>query len=104
MPARTASVNSKRKPAFDIEEYLKADGPRQTVTRYRRGQVIFAQGDAGHDVRYLQKGAIKLSVLSRIGKEAVVAMLVRATSSARACWRGNRFASAPRPRSRPGAC
>jgi CRP/FNR family cyclic AMP-dependent transcriptional regulator len=76
MPARTASVNSRRKPAFDVEEYLKADGPRQTVTRYRRGQVIFAQGDAGHDVRYLQKGAIKLSVLSRIGKEAVVAMLV----------------------------
>jgi CRP/FNR family transcriptional regulator, cyclic AMP receptor protein len=76
MPARTASVTSKRKPAFDVEEYLKADGPRQTVTRYRRGQVIFAQGDAGHDVRYLQKGAIKLSVLSRIGKEAVVAMLV----------------------------
>ena len=76
MPPRTASVNPKRKPAFDVEEYLKADGPRHPVTRYRRGQVIFAQGDAGHDVRYLQKGAIKLSVLSRIGKEAVVAMLV----------------------------
>jgi CRP/FNR family cyclic AMP-dependent transcriptional regulator len=76
MPPRTASVNPKRKPAFDVEKYLKADGPRHPVTRYRRGQVIFAQGDAGHDVRYLQKGAIKLSVLSRIGKEAVVAMLV----------------------------
>ena len=37
---------------------------------------MFTQGDAGQDVRYLQKGAIKLSVLSRIGKEAVVAMLV----------------------------
>ena len=37
---------------------------------------MFAQGDAGNDVRYLQSGAIKLSVLSRIGKEAVVAMLV----------------------------
>jgi len=37
---------------------------------------VFAQGDAGNDVRYLQKGAIKLSVLSRMGKEAVVAMLV----------------------------
>ena len=37
---------------------------------------MFAQGDPGHDIRYLQKGAVKLSVLSRIGKEAVVAVLV----------------------------
>jgi CRP/FNR family cyclic AMP-dependent transcriptional regulator len=76
MSPRTSAVNPRRQPAFDVEAYLTAEGPRQTVTRYRRGQVIFAQGDAGHDVRYLQKGAIKLSVLSRIGKEAVVAMLV----------------------------
>ena len=55
---------------------MKAEGPRRTVTTYRRGQVVFTQGDPGHDVRYLQKGAVKLSVLSRIGKEAVVAMLV----------------------------
>ena len=39
------------------------------------GEVVFAQGDACDDVRYLQKGAVKLSVLSQIGKEAVVAML-----------------------------
>jgi CRP-like cAMP-binding protein len=43
--------------------------------RYRRGEVIFAQGDPANDVRYVQKGAIKVSVVSRIGKEAVVAML-----------------------------
>jgi len=76
MSPRIQSVDSKRRPAFDVEAYLKAEGPRRTVTKYRRGQVVFTQGDPGHDVRYLQKGAIKLSVLSRIGKEAVVAMLV----------------------------
>jgi len=43
--------------------------------QYRRGAVVFSQGDPGSDVRYIQKGTIKLSVLSRIGKEAVVAML-----------------------------
>jgi len=37
--------------------------------------VVFAQGDPSKDVRYLQKGAIKISVLSRLGKEAVVALL-----------------------------
>ena len=76
MSPRPQSVYSKRRPVFDVETYLKAEGPRRTVTKYRRGQVVFTQGDPGHDVRYLQKGAVKLSVLSRIGKEAVVAMLV----------------------------
>jgi CRP/FNR family transcriptional regulator, cyclic AMP receptor protein len=76
MSPRIRSVGSKRRRPFDVEAYLKAEGPRRTVTTYRRGQVVFTQGDPGHDVRYLQKGAVKLSVLSRIGKEAVVAMLV----------------------------
>lgn len=43
--------------------------------QYSRGAVIFSQGDPAGDVRYLQAGAVKLSVLSRTGKEAVVAML-----------------------------
>ena len=61
--------------AFDVEAYLKSTGPARTIARYRRGAIVFAQGDPGNDIRYIQKGAIKLSVLSRIGKEAVVAML-----------------------------
>ncbi len=60
---------------FDAEAYLESTGPARTVVKYRRGEVVFAQGDPAKDVRYIQKGAIKISVLSRIGKEAVVAML-----------------------------
>jgi CRP/FNR family transcriptional regulator, cyclic AMP receptor protein len=60
---------------FDVEGYLNAAASGRKVVSYRRGEVVFSQGDAATDVRYLQKGAIKLSVLSRIGKEAVVAML-----------------------------
>ena len=60
---------------FDAEAISKSTGPARKVVKYRQGEVVFAQGDAGDDVRYLQKGAVKLSVLSRIGKEAVVAML-----------------------------
>ena len=58
-----------------MEAYLESTGPARRVVKYRRGEVVFAQGDPGNDVRYIQKGAIKLSVLSRIGKEAVVAIL-----------------------------
>ncbi len=63
-------------PAFDAAAYLESAGRSRHIVKYQRGDVVFAQGDPCHDVRYLQKGAIKLSVLSRIGKEAVVGLLV----------------------------
>jgi CRP/FNR family transcriptional regulator, cyclic AMP receptor protein len=75
MRAKTRSVEQKPRRGFDVEGYLESAGPARKVVKYRRGEVIFAQGDPGNDIRYIQKGAIKLSVLSRIGKEAVVAML-----------------------------
>ena len=45
------------------------------MVKYRQGEVVFAQGDPSEDIKYIQKGTIKLSVLSKIGREAVVAML-----------------------------
>ncbi len=65
----------KKRREFDVEAYLKSTGPARKVVTYRRGKVVFSQGDAGDDIRFIQKGAIKLSVLSRIGREAVVAVL-----------------------------
>jgi CRP/FNR family cyclic AMP-dependent transcriptional regulator len=75
MKPKTRTVELKPPRGFDVEAYLESTGPARKVVQYRRGEVVFAQGDPGNDVRYIQKGAIKLSVLSRIGKEAVVAML-----------------------------
>ncbi len=69
------SVVPKHRLPFDAEGYLNSTAPPRTIVRYRRGQIVFAQGDHAEDIRYLQKGAIKVSVLSRIGKEAVVAIL-----------------------------
>ena len=71
---KTRSAKAARH-AFDVERYLRSTGPARRIVKYREGEVIFAQGDAGDDVRYVQKGAVKLSVLSHLGKEAVVAML-----------------------------
>jgi len=45
------------------------------VVKYGRNETVFRQGDVCKDVYYVQSGGIKLSVLSRTGKEAVVAML-----------------------------
>ena len=58
-----------------MEPYLAAIGGARKVTQFRKGEVIYSQGEPAPDVRYLQKGTVKVSVLSHTGKEAVVAML-----------------------------
>ncbi len=73
-PKSRAGEPKPRRP-FDAEAFLESTGPARTVVKYRRGQLAFGQGDPADDVRYVQKGAIKVSVLSRIGKEAVIAIL-----------------------------
>ena len=58
-----------------MEPYLAAAGGVRKPQQFRKGQIVYAQGDPAPDVRYIQKGTIKLSVLSQSGKEAVVALL-----------------------------
>ena len=65
----------KRLQPFDPEAYLGSKGPARQVVKYQAGEVAYGQGDAANDIRYIQKGAVKISVLSRIGKEAVVGLL-----------------------------
>jgi CRP-like cAMP-binding protein len=73
--AKTRAVVPKSAQPFDAEAFLASTGPARKVAKYRRGEVAFAQGDRANDIRFIQKGTIKISVLSRIGKEAVVAIL-----------------------------
>jgi CRP/FNR family cyclic AMP-dependent transcriptional regulator len=55
--------------------FCEGAGLSKTVVRYARDESIFAQGDASDHVLYVQSGGVKLSVLSKRGKEAVIAML-----------------------------
>ena len=55
--------------------FLESAGVAKTVAQYRRGETIFAQGDSCDHVMYIQSGGVKLSVVSKVGREAVVAML-----------------------------
>src|ERR1051325_9112914 len=65
----------KVKRAFDLKDFLtKGDGGR-TRADYGENGVIYSQGDPADAVFYIQKGKVKLTVLSRQGKEAVVAIL-----------------------------
>jgi CRP/FNR family cyclic AMP-dependent transcriptional regulator len=60
---------------FDAQAFLDSAGVARKIVEYRRGEVIFTQGDPSDHVLYIQKGAVKLSVLSKSGRQAVVAML-----------------------------
>src|SRR5688500_1773753 len=62
-------------PSFDLQTFLESAGVARTIRKYERSAVIFSQGDAATDVFYIQNGSVKLSILSRSGKEAVVAVL-----------------------------
>lgn len=66
---------SRVKSRFDLVKYLESSGARKKVVDYRKGQVIFSQGEPATSVLYLQRGTVKLSVTSSSGKEAVVALL-----------------------------
>ena len=72
---KTRALERKAHRRFNVVTYLKSTGPARRIVKYKEGETVFSQGDACTDVRFLQKGGIKLSVLSHIGKEAVVAML-----------------------------
>jgi CRP/FNR family cyclic AMP-dependent transcriptional regulator len=62
-------------PAFNAQAFLDSAGVARTVIKYGRNDVVFAQGETSDDVLYIQSGGVKLSVMSKTGKEAVVAML-----------------------------
>jgi CRP/FNR family cyclic AMP-dependent transcriptional regulator len=62
-------------PPFDSADFLAKVGGGRTMAKYRKNQKVFAQGDAADSVYYVQKGRVKVTVVSGLGKEAVVAIL-----------------------------
>ena len=65
----------RRNGAFNAQAFLESSGIARKIVDYERADAIFTQGDPCDHVMYIQKGGIKLSVLSKAGREAVVAML-----------------------------
>jgi len=76
---RPIKGSSDRKPAgaplFDPAIFLATAAVGRDISRHSKKEVIFAQGDAADAVFYIKKGKVKVAVLSKDGKEAVVALL-----------------------------
>jgi CRP-like cAMP-binding protein len=68
-------VRKRGKNSFDPKTFLAKVGEGKTISRYRKDEVIFSQGEVANAVFYIQQGKIKLTVISEQGKEAVVAIL-----------------------------
>ena len=66
---------NKRQPSFDLQSFLAKVGEGASIGTYREDQVVFSQGDPADAVFYIESGKVKLTVISKQGKEAVVAML-----------------------------
>lgn len=60
---------------FDPKKFLSKVGEGKTISRFRKDQIIFSQGEVADAVFYIQQGKVKLTVVSEQGKEAVVAVL-----------------------------
>ena len=65
----------KRRLPFDPKSFLAMVGEGRSISKYRKDQVVFSQGDPADSAFYIQKGKVKVSVVSDQGKEAVIAIL-----------------------------
>lgn len=72
---RKANNTAAKGARFIAQAFLQSASVAKMIVQYGRGDVVFTQGDACQHVMYIQAGGVKLSVLSKHGREAVVAML-----------------------------
>jgi len=68
-------MRNRGKASFDPKEFLAKVGEGKTISKYRKDQVVFSQGEVADAVFYIQQGKVKLTVVSEQGKEAVIAIL-----------------------------
>ena len=71
----TNRLKSNGSRAFNAQNFLDSAGVARKVVEFRKKETIFSQGDPCLNVLYIQKGAVRLSVVNETGKEAVVAVL-----------------------------
>ena len=68
-------MSARPKSSFDPKSFLTKVGDGRSIGKYSKDEIIFSQGDPADAVFYVQKGKVKLVVISPQGKEAVVAIL-----------------------------
>ena len=81
--------NDTNQAIFDPKEFLSKVGEGKTILEFRKDEVVFAQGDVASTVFYIQKGRVKVVVISEQGKEAVVGILGPGQFFGEGCMNGH---------------
>src|ERR1700730_7313344 len=74
-PLIAATAPAKKKHDFDPRKFLATIGEGRKVVAFPKKQTIFTQGDKADAVFYIQEGKIRLTVVSKVGKEATLGIL-----------------------------
>jgi CRP-like cAMP-binding protein len=82
-------MKRKGKLSFDPKRFLAKVGKGKTISKYRKDQIIFSQGQVADAIFYIQQGKVKLTVVSEQGKEAVVAILEPGQFFGEGCLNGH---------------
>jgi CRP/FNR family transcriptional regulator, cyclic AMP receptor protein len=82
-------VKKRAKASFNPTKFLAKVGEGKTISKYRKDQIVFSQGEVADSVFYIQQGKVKLTVVSEQGKEVVVAILGPGQFFGEACLNGN---------------
>src|ERR1700738_3552240 len=79
---------------FEPRAFLGRVGAGKTIEKYAKGQKIFSQGDIADTVFFIQKGKVKITVLSEHGKEAVVGIFAEGQFFGEGCLEGAKLRAA----------
>ena len=74
--------------AFDPAAFISKIGKGKTIREYQNKQVVFSQGDPADAVYFLQRGRVKLTVVSTHGKEAIIGVLESGSFFGEGCLAG----------------
>jgi CRP/FNR family transcriptional regulator, cyclic AMP receptor protein len=75
VPLRSRYIVSTGKGAFDPRKFLATVGEGRQVLSFAKNQTIFTQGNAADAIFYIQEGKVRLTVVSKAGKEATIGIL-----------------------------
>jgi CRP-like cAMP-binding protein len=76
------------KRQFDPAAFLAKVGTGKTIQKYRKNRIIYAQGEEADQILYIQSGKVKVTVVSKQGKEAVVGLLEAGQFFGEGCLHG----------------
>ena len=82
-------MKKRRRVAFNPKIFLAKVGEGKTISEIQKDKIVFSQGEVADAVFYIQKGKIKLTVISERGKEAVVGILEPGQFFGEGCLNGH---------------